>query len=116
MPAGGLFSTARDLTRFCQMILNGGTYQGKRYLSESSIAEMTRKQTAPELKQQYGLGWSTGSVTFGHSGAYSTNMTIDPKRGLITIFLVQHAGFPGDGKNSQAAFRQAAIEQFGNAK
>jgi CubicO group peptidase (beta-lactamase class C family) len=30
MPAGGLFSTAHDLARFCQMISNGGVFEGKR--------------------------------------------------------------------------------------
>ena len=35
MPAGGLFSTASDVDRFCQMMLKGGVFQGKRYLSRS---------------------------------------------------------------------------------
>jgi CubicO group peptidase (beta-lactamase class C family) len=110
MPAGGLFSTARDVGRFCQMILNGGTFGGKRYLSEAAVKQMTSKQTGPGIKQGYGLGWATGGATFGHGGAYATNMTIDSKRGVITVFMVQHAGFPGDGGKSQAAFRKAAEE------
>ncbi len=112
MPGGGLFSTANDLGIFCQMILNGGEYKGKRYLTEAAVKEMTTKQTGEGLKDQYGLGWSTGG-TFGHGGAYATNMTIDPKRGLITVFMVQHAGFPGDGGKSQGAFRDAANNLFG---
>jgi CubicO group peptidase (beta-lactamase class C family) len=112
MPAGGLFSTAEDVGRFCQMILNGGTFQGKRYLSEAAVREMTSKQTGDALKENYGLGWSTGA-TFGHGGAHATNMTIDPKRGLITVFMVQHAGFPGDGGQSLGAFRKAAEELYG---
>ena len=43
-------------------------------------------------------------------------MNIDPNRGLITIFLVQHAGFPGEGGKSQGAFRKAAEDRFGAAK
>jgi CubicO group peptidase (beta-lactamase class C family) len=116
MPAGGLFSTARDLARFCQMILNGGVFEGKRYLSEDAVSQMTRKQTGDAIKQGYGLGWNTAGGTFGHGGAYATNMTIDPQRGLITIFLVQHAGVPGDGGKSQAAFRKMAVETFGAPK
>ena len=112
MPAGGLFSTATDIGRFCQMILNGGEFEGKRYLSESAVKQMTSKQTGPSLKDAYGLGWSTGG-NIGHGGAYATNMTIDPKRGLITVFMVQHAGFPGDGAKSHDAFRRAALELFG---
>lgn len=109
MPAGGLFSTAADTARFCQMILNGGELDGKRYLSESAVKTMTSKQTG-NLPDGYGLGWSTGGAGpdwFGHGGAQSTNMTIDAKRGLIFIWMVQHAGFPGEGGKSQDAFRQA---------
>jgi CubicO group peptidase (beta-lactamase class C family) len=112
MPAGGLFSTASDVGRFCQMILSGGVYNGKRYLSKAAVEQMTTKQTGDAIKEDYGLGWSTGGGTFGHGGAYSTGMTIDPKRGLITVFMVQHAGFPKDGGRSQEAFKQAAYGQF----
>jgi CubicO group peptidase (beta-lactamase class C family) len=109
MPAGGLFSTANDVARFCQMMLNGGTLQGKRILSEALVQEMTKDQTGA-LKAGYGLGWSVNGTTFGHGGAMSTNMTVDVPRGLITVFLVQHAGFPGNGGQAQQAFRQAALE------
>jgi CubicO group peptidase (beta-lactamase class C family)/Tol biopolymer transport system component len=110
MPAGGLFSTARDLARFCRMVLNRGTLDGRRYLTESAVSDMTRKQTAEPIREGYGLGWSTGGDSFGHGGAYATNMTIDSRRPLITIFLVQHAGFPGDGGKAHEAFRKAAAD------
>lgn len=114
MPAGGLFSTAADLARFCRMVLNKGELDGKRYLSEASVQEMTRKQTG-NLPDGYGLGWATGSDWYGHGGAYSTNMTIDAKRGLVLIYMVQHAGFPKNGDQSNGAFQNAAKEQFGKA-
>src|SRR5262249_213652 len=110
MPAGGLFSTATDVGRFCQMMLNRGEYKGKRILSEAAVKEMTRRQTGEALKVSYGLGWSVGGDTFGHGGAMATNMAIDTKRGLITVFLVQHAGFPGNGSQSLATFQKAAQE------
>jgi len=113
MPAGGLFSTAVDVARFCQMILNGGELDGKRYVSETAVKEMTKKQTAEALKDGYGLGFSTSNGNYGHGGALATNMNIDSGRGLITVFLVQHAGFPGDGKNAQGAFRRAAEKLYG---
>jgi CubicO group peptidase (beta-lactamase class C family) len=116
MPAGGLFSTAADLARFCQMILNGGIAGGKRYLSEAAVKEMTTRQTGDHLKQSYGLGWATRGGTYGHGGAYKTDMTIDPKSGLILVFLVQNAGSPGDGKTSLATFQKAARERFGNTR
>ena len=115
MPAGGLFSTAADVARFCQMLLNGGTFQGKRYLSEEAVKQMTIKQTGDAVKDNYGLGLSVGGGSFGHGGAFATNMTIDTKRGLVLVWMVQHAGFPGDGSKSQAAFRKAAEERFGGA-
>ena len=115
MPGGGLFSTASDMGRFCQMVLNRGTLDGKRILSEAAVATMTSKQTAESIKDGYGVGWSTQGESFGHGGALATNHNIDTKRGLITIFLVQHAGFPKNGNESQGAFRKAAEAQFGLA-
>lgn len=113
VPGGGLFSTAGDVMRFCRMILNGGIQDGKRYLSEDAIQQMTRKQTGEAIADGYGLGWALSDDNFGHGGAYSTGMSIYPQRGLITVFLVQHAGFPGEGGNSFATFIKAVIEQFG---
>ena len=110
MPAGGLFSTAEDLAHFMQMILNGGILDGKRYLSEDAVNVMTSKQTPPDVPDGYGLGWGTDGVHYGHGGAFSTNMNIDSQRGLITIWLVQHAGFPGNGDQSQGAFQRAVEE------
>lgn len=113
MPAGGLFSTASDIARFYRMLLNGGQLDGRRYLSEAAVKELTTRQTPPQLKQSYGLGFAVGPHTFGHGGAYSTNTTADTERGLIFIWLVQHAGFPGDGAKSQDAFRKAVPETLG---
>ncbi|MGD0089696.1 MAG: serine hydrolase domain-containing protein [Planctomycetota bacterium] len=113
MPAGGLFSTAADMGRFCQMILNGGEFEGKRYVSEASVKMMTSKQTGDALKEGYGFGWGVGGGGFGHGGAYSTDMSIDPKRGLVLVWLVQHAGYPGDGGKSHNVFKSAAEQQFG---
>ena len=111
MPAGGLFSTATDVGHFCQMMLGGGEYKGKRLLSESAVKEMTTRQTAASIKETYGLGWAIGgNGTYSHGGAFATNMTIDTKRGLVTVFLVQHAGFPGNGGQAHGAFRKAAEE------
>jgi len=108
MPAGGLFSTAADVARFCQMILNGGEVDGHRYLSQAALQQMTTRQTPAGVKQAYGLGWSVENGHIGHGGAYSTEMSIDPQRGLITVWMVQHQGYPGDGAQSREAFKQAA--------
>jgi CubicO group peptidase (beta-lactamase class C family) len=112
MPAGGLFSTAHDMARFYQMLLNGGELDGKRCLSDSAVKQLTSRQTPPELQQSYGFGFSVSDSTFGHGGAYSTNSFADTRRGLIFIWLVQHAGFPGEGGKAQGVFTQAAIDTF----
>ncbi|MBN2295783.1 MAG: beta-lactamase family protein [Pirellulales bacterium] len=109
MPAGGLFSTATDIARFYQMLLNGGQLEGKRYLSPSAVKQLTSRQTPSGVKNSYGLGFTVADDSFGHGGAYSTNTTADTGRGLILVWLVQHAGFPGQGGKAQGAFRQAAL-------
>lgn len=115
MPAGGLFSTAPDVARFCRMILNGGALDGRRCVSESAVARMTRKQTGDAVGEGYGFGWAVGDGGFGHGGALSTNLSIDPERGLVLVYLVQHAGFPGEGVKSLDAFQSAARAEFGNS-
>jgi len=124
-PAGGYFSTATDLSIFCRMLLNDGVYAGKRYLSEAAVKEMTSCHTGELLGKNgngYGLGWSVSgrprngadlehAGAFGHGGAYSTDMQIDIQHQLITIFLVQHAGYPGsDGGKILPEFRKAALQ------
>jgi CubicO group peptidase (beta-lactamase class C family) len=129
-PAGGLFSTAADVASFCRMVLHGGVHDGTRLLSENSVRTMTSTQTVDLLNQGkgehgYGLGWSTsrrssgefGPVVpgpCGHGGAYATEMSIDPANGLITVFMVQHAGYPGvEGGKILGDFKRAALEAFG---
>ena len=111
MPAGGLFSTAHDVARFYQMLLNGGQFGGKRLLSEAAVKQMTSRQTPPEIRDSYGFGIGAGNHFFGHGGAYSTNTSAHTDRGLILVWLVQHAGFPGEGAKAQEAFRRAAFDR-----
>lgn len=113
MPAGGLFSTAADVAIFGQMVLNGGEWLGRRYLSKEAVEQMTRKQTAPEIERSYGLGWAVDADGAGHGGAFATNLSVDKKRGLVLVYMVQHSGFPGDGKKAQGSFRIEAIKAFG---
>ncbi|MGC3971732.1 MAG: serine hydrolase domain-containing protein [Pirellulales bacterium] len=101
MPAGGYFSTADDIGRFCRMLLNEGTWEGKSILSKEAVGEISKRQTPADSQRSYGLGASVGPEGFGHGGAYATNMNIDTKLGLVTVWLVQHAGFPGEGKHAQ---------------
>jgi CubicO group peptidase (beta-lactamase class C family) len=112
MPAGGLFSTARDTARFCQMMLNRGVWKGKRYLSEESFEALTSRQTPSTVKQSYGLGFSVGNGSFGHGGAHATGMEIRTEEGLVLVWMVQHAGFPKDGNKAQGVFKNWAQKKF----
>jgi len=113
MPAGGLYSSGPDVARFCQMILRGGELNGVRYLKEESVREMTSRQTAPGIENNYGLGWATWEGGAGHGGAVSTGMQIYFEAGLVTVFLVQMSPFGGLGGTSQDAFKKAALDLFG---
>ena len=114
MPAGGLFSTAGDTATFCRMLLNGGELNGKRYLSEAAFGELTRKQTPDGVKNGYSLGFAVGSDWFGHGGAHATSMEIHLGKGIVTIWMVQHGGYPGEGGKALGAFRNWAYQKFGN--
>jgi len=92
MPAGGLFSTAVDVSKFCQMILNGGTLNGKRYISPASLHAMTSVENGGLGKLNYGFGWSISKNGFGHGGANKNAMDIDTTTGRIFIFMVQQDG------------------------
>jgi CubicO group peptidase (beta-lactamase class C family) len=104
-PSGGLFSTARDMSKFYQMILDGGLYEGKRIISEAAIAEMTHPLPASG-KASYGLGWQCShsdkptiagfsTKAFGHGGAFATHGWIDPEKKLVTVFMVQNVMVKG---------------------
>ncbi|SFJ19962.1 serine hydrolase domain-containing protein [Planctomicrobium piriforme] len=118
IPGGGLFSTAADMATFARMILNEGELNGVRYLSPASVAEMTKRQTAESLPKSYGLGWNIAGKNCSHGGAFSTNMELDRDRDLVLIYMVQHADYPGNGKDANGVFRKGAVEKFSkpNAK
>ena len=105
---------AHDTAIFCRMLLNRGELDGKRYLSEAAIAELSKRQTPATMKESYGLGFSVGADSFGHGGAHATNMEVRPGKGLVIVWMVQHGGFPGDGAKAQGAFKAWAVTKFGN--
>jgi len=134
----GLFSTGPDYARFCQMLLNGGTFKGRRYLSPAAFQQLTTVHTG-ELKtgflqtEEYGsrgmnYGWGIGVAilksphpgvaemlspgTYGHGGAWGTQAWIDPVRGLAYILMVQRPGTNGDASKLRQAFQQAASDAF----
>lgn len=110
-PAGGLFSTAADVSQFCRMFLNNGEHEGKRYLQPASVTEMTAGQRYEGTALPVGLGWFGDHDSYFHGGAMATNMTINPKHGKVLVYMVQHASFPGDGNRSFDLFQQAALAE-----
>jgi len=108
-PHAGLFGTAPDLARFCQMLLNGGVYDHHRIVSRAVVDRFTTRAGVPGSTRA--LGWDTaddGSGTrsstpgtpgyssagrllsprsFGHTGFTGTSMWMDPERGLFVVIL-----------------------------
>ena len=116
-PGGGLFSTAHDVTRFCQMLLNNGTFDGKRLLSENAVRALSAKQTG-NLPNTYGIGFETYGWGFKHGGAQGTQMMISTEHGLVMVYLIQHAGYLNDkeGNGAPEAFSKLTVEQYGKEK
>jgi CubicO group peptidase (beta-lactamase class C family) len=110
MPAGGIFSTASDVSIFCQMLLNGGTFHGRQILSKAAIHEMTSQQNSGFGGHSYGLGLSLDKGSFGHGGAFKNAMDIDPATGRILVFMVQQDGPWGtaDGDAIVSTLKQLA--------
>lgn len=122
MPEGGMYSTAKDMAAFYQMMLNGGTYNGHRVLSKASVETMTMLHTGnlpvwSSTATGYGLGWAivrspNGTLTlssvgtYGHGGAFGTQGWVDTARGLVGVFMVQNSG--GGSEPAHAAFREIA--------
>lgn len=108
---GGLVGTIGDYARFAQMLLNGGTYEGRRYLKSETIALMASDHIGPETRiardQNYYPGGTSGfglgfavrtSVPPGTSwplgefrwdGVGGTFFFIDPEDDLFGILMVQ---------------------------
>jgi CubicO group peptidase (beta-lactamase class C family) len=91
----GLFSSARDLAVFTQMLLNGGSYNGVQIVKPTTVARWTARQR-PDASRA--LGWDTPSPnssagryfsfrSFGHTGFTGTSIWVDPERELSVVLL-----------------------------
>ena len=117
----GLFSTADDLAIFCQMILNGGAYNGARILSPMGVATMTRPRAIADNGSARGLGWDMATSfssnkgdlfplgSFGHTGFTGTSMWIDPASDSFVIFLSNRVHPDGKGDVGPLRGRVASI-------
>ena len=117
----GLFTTAGDLAVYCQMILNGGAYNGVRILSPLGVAAMTRPRAVGEDGSARGLGWDITSGfsanrgdlfppgSFGHTGFTGTSVWIDPASQTFVVFLSNRVHPDGKGDVTPLRGRVASI-------
>jgi CubicO group peptidase (beta-lactamase class C family) len=105
----GVFSSARDLSIYAQMMLNGGVYQGIRILSPMSVQAMTRPQSPPSATEIRGFGWDLESTYsaprgdlfkggYGHTGFAGTSLWIHPPSDTFIILLTNRV-HPEGGKD-----------------
>ncbi|MGE0151713.1 MAG: serine hydrolase domain-containing protein [Reyranellaceae bacterium] len=107
---GGMVGTAGDYARFLQMLLNGGSLDGKRYLSPQTVRYMTADHMGSLIKPGplylpgagygFGLGFavrlSDGVVPYAGSvgdyywgGAGGTYFWVDPRQDMFVVFMMQ---------------------------
>ena len=109
----GLFSTANDLAKFLQMILQKGNYQGRQYINPETIELFTKKQSDQSSR---GLGWDTKSpegssagkyfspLSYGHTGYTGTSVWTDPTKSLFVIMLTNRV-YPTRNNNKLSKVR-----------
>ncbi|MEL7122541.1 MAG: glycoside hydrolase family 3 N-terminal domain-containing protein, partial [Bacteroidota bacterium] len=95
----GLFSDAEGLAMLMQMLLQGGYYGGKRYLTNATVEEFTKRHSRstrrgigfdmPELnvRKSQNVADKASHETFGHLGFTGTCVWADPENDLVYIFL-----------------------------
>ncbi|TAM80072.1 MAG: DUF1343 domain-containing protein [Acidobacteria bacterium] len=105
----GLFSDARDLSIFCQMLLNGGTFHGVQILDRLAVEKMTTPQSPVDKMAVRGLGWDIASPftsnrgqlfpvgSFGHTGFTGPSLWIDPVTRTYVVFLANRVHPNGAG-------------------
>jgi CubicO group peptidase (beta-lactamase class C family) len=95
-PAFGMFSTAPDLGALLQMMLSGGTYDGRRILSPASITAMTVDQIRDDEIGARGFSWAVtrqggplaSPRAYGHRGTSGVYVWVDPEKDLAGAFLI----------------------------
>ena len=96
-PHAGLFSTAADLGRFLQAMLNGGHLDGTRLLRSGTIDRFTERAERVEGSSR-AIGWDTpagrstageyfSADSYGHTGFTGTSLWVDPEREVVAVLL-----------------------------
>lgn len=127
IPAGGLYSTAADLSKLYLLMLNRGTLGTLRILTDHSVSEMTKVQTGDldcgfTPGMGFGYGWAVvrkpqgvhkmlSAGTYGHGGAFGTQAWIDPHQDMFVILLIQRVGLANaDGSDLRRDLQQVAVD------
>jgi CubicO group peptidase (beta-lactamase class C family) len=129
-PHAGLFGTAPGLSHLAQMLLDGGTFGGRRIVSRATVELFTERAGVPASSRA--LGWDTptdesgqrsstpgqpgyssaGSLlsprSFGHTGFTGTSMWIDPEHALYVILLTNRVHPTRDNERIRAVRAQVA--------
>ena len=113
----GLVSTITDYSKFCEMLLNGGSYNGRKIISQKSIDLMTSKhsegfpveENAHTNKMGFYFGFSffvlddpaidgagASKGIYGWAGYHNTHFWIDPEKNLYAVFMSRARGVPSD--------------------
>jgi CubicO group peptidase (beta-lactamase class C family) len=118
--SGGLLSTTEDYYKFCQMVLNGGIANGRRYLKADTVKLMRKSVLQPGVMvdlygpDQPGIGFGLdfaviedpskvptlqGKDTFYWGGAFGTWFWLDPTNDVIFVGMIQNVNgsVPGGG-------------------
>jgi CubicO group peptidase (beta-lactamase class C family) len=92
------------------MLLSGGTAAGVRYHSKEAVRQMTRRQDPATADFAYGFGWNTSADAYFHTGAYGTNIRVEPAEGMIVAYMVQqsHGKYPRTAQDLPALVSDAA--------
>ncbi len=115
----GLFSTARDLVRYGQMMLGRGSTPTVTVLDQETFASMTKPRVVPRGTRTFGWdhrspyssnrGDRFSDAAFGHGGFTGTVMWIDPEQNRVFIFLSNRLHPDGKGSVNQLAGKIATI-------
>jgi uncharacterized protein YbbC (DUF1343 family)/CubicO group peptidase (beta-lactamase class C family) len=121
----GVFSTAADLTKYAETLLNDGAFHGKQIFQPATIRKFTTPESPADQPVLRGLGWDIDSPfssnrgelfpigSFGHTGYTGTSMWMDPASKTFVILLTNvvhiHHGNSLSSLRSRLATAVAAI-------
>jgi CubicO group peptidase (beta-lactamase class C family) len=121
----GIFSTARDMATFAQMLLNGGRYGSERIIREESVREIFTNENAHlppaaargrgfQLNQRFYMDALSSPVTAGHTGFTGTSIVIDPLSESFVVLLSNRV-HPTRDWGASSEYRRPAARDLARA-